>query len=297
MGPPGGSGGGPGRCAGRRPRGGSRSGCSRGPPVEHLAQLVRVDRVFQGRLASDLPRPEQTGQRLVEGLHSILSPAHLHDRFQLVHLVLPDQVADGRIGHHDFHGQGPARTIGPGQEGLAGDALQHQGQLGADLGLLVGGKDIDDSMDGGGCRTGMQGCQGEVAGLGDPQGRFHRLQVAQLANEHYVGVLAQGRPQGRREGPGIGVNLPLVDQTVPVVVQELERIFNGQDMGVAVAVDPVDHGRQGGGLSAAGSPRHQDQAPVFSAECLQYRRQIEGVEAADLVGNALERRPPGRPAG
>ena len=134
------------------------------------------------------------------------------------------------------------------------------------------GKTVDDAMDGGGRRTGMQGSQGEMPGLRNAQGRLHCLQVAQFSDQHHVGVLAQGRPQGRRKGPGVGVNLPLVDQAVPVFVQELDGIFNGQDMGVPVPVDPVDHGGQGGRLSAAGGARHQDEAPGLPAECPQHRR-------------------------
>ena len=132
---------------------------------------------------------------------------------------------------------------------------------------------------------GMQGSQGEMPGLRNAQGRLHGLQVAQLSDEHHVRVLAQGGPQGRRKGPGIGVNLPLVDQAVPVVVQELDGIFNGQDMGLPIAVDPVDHGGQGGGLAAAGGARHQDESPGLPAECPEYRRQIEGVKALDPEGN------------
>ena len=40
------------------------------------------------------------------------------------------------------------RPLSLGQQGLGHDALQHERQLGPHLGLLVGGEDVDDTIDG-----------------------------------------------------------------------------------------------------------------------------------------------------
>jgi len=56
----------------------------------------------------------QVGQGLVEGLHPELLLAHLHGRIDLMDLVLPDEVADGRVRDHDLHGQDAALAVDPG---------------------------------------------------------------------------------------------------------------------------------------------------------------------------------------
>ena len=58
--------------------------------------------------------------------------------------------------------------------------------------------------------------EGQVARLGDAQRRLDRLQVAHLADQHDVGVLAQGGAQGVGEGVGVGVQLALVDHALLV---------------------------------------------------------------------------------
>ena len=110
-----------------------------------------------------------------------------------------------------------------GRSDLAEDPLQHERELGPDLRLLVGGEDVDDAVDGLGRGVGVQGAEGEVAGLGDPQGRLDRLEVAHLADQHHVRVLAQGALEGVGEGVGIGVQLALVDDAALVLMEELDR--------------------------------------------------------------------------
>ena len=85
------------------------------------------------------------------------------------------------------------------QQRLADDAFEHQRQLGADLPLLVRREDVDDAVDRLRRRVGVQRREGQVAGLGDPQRRLDRLQVAQLADEDDVRVLAERGAQGGAE--------------------------------------------------------------------------------------------------
>ena len=59
--------------------------------------------------------------------------------------------------------------LGLGQQGLAEDPLQYQGELGPHLRLLVGREDVDDAVDGLDAEF-VQGGEGEVSRLGDAQG-------------------------------------------------------------------------------------------------------------------------------
>src|SRR5256885_506319 len=74
---------------------------------------------------------------------------------------------------------------------LGHHALQRHRQLCADLVLLVRRVDVDDPVDRLRGALGVQRGEDEVAGLGGGQRGRGRLQVAQLANQDDVGVLAQ----------------------------------------------------------------------------------------------------------
>ncbi len=54
---------------------------------------------------------------------------------------------------------------------------------------------------------------------------------------------------------------------------KLNGIFNGEDMGLFVPVDKIDHSRQRGGLTTTGGPRHQYHSFVLHRH-LQYRHRI-----------------------
>jgi hypothetical protein len=70
-----------------------------------------------------------------------------------------------------------------------------------------------------------------------------RLEVAHLADEDHVGVLAQGALDAGREGRRVRADLALVDDAALVRVQELDRVLDGEDVVVARAVDlPVPVG-------------------------------------------------------
>ena len=60
-------------------------------------------------------------------------------------------------------------------------------------------------------------------GFGRFDGDRDGLQVAQLADQHDVRILAQRRPQRVLERVGVRVDLALVDQALLVLVDELDR--------------------------------------------------------------------------
>ena len=100
----------------------------------------------------------------------------------------------------------------------------------------------------------------EVAGLGRGQRGRDRLEVAHLADEDHVGVLAQRGLQAEREALRVGAELALVDDALLVRVQELDRVLDRHDVLVARLVDLVDHRRQRGGLARAGRAGDEHEA-------------------------------------
>ena len=104
------------------------------------------------------------------------------------------------------------------------------GDLNADLLLLLRREDVDDAVDRRRRALRVQGAEDEVAGLGSGQRGGDRLEVAHLADEDHVGVLAERGAQRLGEARGIRPDLALVDDAALVAVQELDRVLDREDV-------------------------------------------------------------------
>ena len=106
--------------------------------------------------------------------------------------------------------------------------------------LLRGGKTsmMRSIVDGGALR--VQRAEDEVAGLGRGERGRDRLEVAHLADEDHVRVLAQRGAQRLAEARRVGADLALVDDALLVAVHELDRVLDREDVLGARAVDLVD---------------------------------------------------------
>ena len=93
-------------------------------------------------------------------------------------------------------------------------------------GCWCDGKDVDNTVDGGSRGIGVQRGKGQVAGFRDAQSGFDGFQVAHFADEHDVGIFAQGGAKRVRKRMRIGVDFALIDQALLVIVQKLDRVFD-----------------------------------------------------------------------
>src|SRR5205814_5680368 len=123
--------------------------------------------------------------------------------------------------------------------------------LRADLLLLVRRVEGADPVDGLRGTLRVQRGEDEVTGLRRGQRGRHGLQVAQLADQDDVRVLAQRVLEGGGERAGIRPDFALVDQAALVRVEELDRVLDGDDVRVAGPVGQVQQGGEGGGLAGA----------------------------------------------
>ena len=163
-------------------------------------------------------------------------------------------------------------------------------ELDADLLLLRGREDVDQTVDRGGRVLRVQGREDEVAGLGRGDRGRDRLEVAHLAEEDHVRVLAKRAAQGVGEADGVGPDLALVDDAALVAVEELDRVLDGHDVVVARAVDLVDDGRERRRLTGARRARDEDEAARLLRKLVELRRQAEILERLQLGGDHAEGR-------
>ena len=136
--------------------------------------------------------------------------------------------------------------------------------------------------DGLGGIRGVQRRQDEVTRLGRRQPNLDGLQIAHLAHQDDVGILAQRSPQRRGEREAVCTNLALGDDGALVPHQELHRVLHGNDVAVAVLVDVVDDRSERGRLSRTGCAGHENEPAVVFGDCLHHGRQQQRIDGLDL---------------
>ncbi len=78
------------------------------------------------------------------------------------------------------------------------------------------------------------------------------------------------------------VDLALVDEALPVLVHELDRILDRDDVIAAVLVDVVDHRAERRRLAGSGRARHEHEALVEATQLQDVRRQAQIRRGQDL---------------
>src|SRR6266850_1510009 len=242
--------------------------------------------------------PHQFLQVLVEGLHAKLLP-RLDGGVHLRDLVLADEVADRRRADHDLVRGDPASAVLGLAQRLRDDRANRLGDHRADHLLLGRRKHVHDAVDGFRRRARMQRAEHEVSGLGAGQRQADGLEIAHLAHQDHVRVLAQRAAQGVGERQRVRSDLALVDQAFLRLVHELDRVLDGEDMALLVVVDLVDHGGERRGLARARGTGHEDDAAPLIDDLGEDLGCPQLFERQDLRGDRAHhrRRPPVLPEG
>ena len=117
-----------------------------------------------------------------------------------------------------------------------------------------------------------------------------RVDVGQLADDEHVGVLAQRVAQAALERRGVLPHLALVDDRLAVLVQELDRLLDGEDVARPGPVDAVDERRQRGGGAGAVRAAHEHEAALVVAPLDHLVGQPEVLRRGDAGGHEPEHR-------
>ena len=223
-------------------------------------------------LVVDDLRQDEVGQAGFERAHAV-SLAGRDEVRQLVGLAFTDDVPDRVVGDEDLE-RGDHAAAQARDESLRDDGTQGRPELDSDLLLSPGREDVNDAVDCLGGVVGVQGGEHEVTGLRQGEGELNRLEVAHLAHQEDVGVLAQCRPEGTLEGGAVGPDLSLRDGGEAVLVHVLDRVLDGQDVHRTRLVDAGDDRGQGGGLSGAGRAGQEHQAHGADGRAIRPREAV-----------------------
>src|SRR6266436_6247118 len=239
-------------------------------------ELVGVGRASQSFVKSDELLGVKIEERLIERLHAVLAGAGGNGVMNQARLVrVDDAIADIASGDHDFDGGNAALVVGAAHEALRHDGLERGGKLQTNLFLLRGREDRDNTLNG----FRSQQCSG------------NGFQVAHFADQNHIGILTQGSAQRGGKVRGVHFDFALIDETLFIAVQELDGVFDGDQVIGAVGIDAVDHRRQRGGFTGTGGARNQHQAALFFANLVDDGGEVQFVGGANFCGNDAQHHP------
>ena len=203
-------------------------------------------------------------------------------------VAVADHRRDGRRVHHDLERGDAPRLVDARDQELRDDRHEADGELHADLALLVGREGADHAVHRGGRSCGVEGAEDEVSGLGRGDRGAHRLEVAHFAHEDDVRVLAERAADGLGEARDVGADLALRDDGLLVRVVEFDRVLDRDDVAGAVHVDEVEHRREGRRLAGAGRAGDEDEAAGLVEQLVDLLREADLLERDHLVGDLAQ---------
>ena len=205
--------------------------------------------------------------------------AALHDVFEWkVGFRSPDRLLCGAGCDQDLRRENEALAVGPREQALRDDAAKVVGETLPSF-LHVRATEGEDTTHGARYVRGVQRRQNEVAGFGGLHRDIHRFFVADLPDEDDIRVLAQGGSEGGSEVGAVDADFPLRNRREVVGVDELDRIFDGDDVDTPRGIEVSDHRGEGRALPVPGGTDHENETTLDLGERLHDRREPQLVEA------------------
>ena len=214
--------------------------------------------------------------RVVQRLVALLL-ADLDHAGDLVGLAFADEVRDRHVDDENFQRGDAARLVDAFEKVLRDDAFERFGKRGANLVLLVGRENVDDTIDCFRRARGVQRAEDKVAGGRGGQRQLDRFQIAHFTDEKDVRVFAQRAAQGGGERVRVHADFAMLHQAILAAMHELDRVFDRDDVIVPLHVGVIHHRRQRGRFAGTGRAGDQDQALLQHRKFLQHRRQTRDL--------------------
>ena len=254
---------------------------------EEGAEAIFVDGLHVGFVRGDHALLECVPDGVVHELHSFVFAGD-NDVLEFLGGALADDCAGGGVDDEDFvHGDASA-AVGLFHEELCYDSAEGVGEHGAHLGLLIGGEDVDETVDGFAGVVGVEGAEDEEAGFCGGQRELDGFEVAHFADEDDVGVFAEGGFEADGEAFRVFGDFALGDGGAFVGVNELDGFLDGDDVPRVVGVNEIDECGEGGGFTGSGGTGDEHDPAAKFAELFHNGRDAELFEGQDFSGNDTE---------
>src|SRR4029077_9266359 len=220
-----------------------------------------VAREGHSSLQIDQSGAHQLGDFAIEILHAVSFVAiyGFKQRFTFV-LALLETLAGAAVGFQYLENREPATAIGARDEALGYDEPEGLREAFTDRLLFYGKVGTDDALDGFGGVDRVHCRQHDQPHIGGFENHLDSFAVAHFADEDYLGRLAQRGAKGQGKVGCVAVQFALVNRRALVVVQELDGVFDGDDVVVTLPIDAVEESGEGGTLAGSSRPGDQHDA-------------------------------------
>ena len=199
------------------------------------------------------------------------------DRVDHRGVALADRAAQARRADQDLVRADAAAFLAPHQD-LRDHRGERIGERAARLILLVAREAVDDAVDGLGRAVRVQRAEHEHAHARGFDRERDRLRSRISPTRMTSASWRTRRAQRGREAVAVGADLAMREHRALVLVHELDRIFDRDDVARVLAVDQVDDRGERGRLAAAGRAGDQHHARLEIGEAVHDRRHAELVD-------------------
>ena len=207
---------------------------------------------------------------------------------QHISLRLTNDIRDRRRVGERLQREHASGSVRARDQLLANDSPQRFAHHHPNLLLLIGRKDIEQTVEGARSVASMQRSQNKMSRLGGGDRERDRFQIAHLADHDYIRVFAQGSTQRRTERARVRVHFALGDVAILRLKNVFDRILERDDVFVTLDIHLLDQRRQRRRFSTADGAGDEDQSIMIARKQLQVLRQAELVHRPDVRINNAE---------
>src|SRR3954468_7775972 len=239
-----------------------------------------VGGIGEGFFLSDFAFFDEVEEGLVEILHAVVAGVG-DGGAEFFEAVFFDHFANRAGVDEDFQG-GDDAAADFRNHALADDRLKGGRELFADLFAFVGFEEFEHAGHGLAGVGGVDGREDEVTGVGATHGGGEANGVAHFTDHDDVRILAQNVFEALIEGDGVEADFALFNGGFDVFKNELDRIFESNNVIGVVLVDVLDHGGQRGGFAGTGGAGDENDSTGSFGDFFENGEQAKFVE----LGNA-----------
>lgn len=251
-------------------------------------EVERVGREGDRDLEGDLSRDDEIGEVLVEGLRAVLRASFGEGLAEFSESAgVGEDVADWRAHEEDFGGEDAAVAVRARQETLRDGGSEEFRELESGGVLMIRREVGEQGADGSSGVRSAHLADDETPLLSGANGELGQFTSREVADDDDVRVLLHRGTDAGRVGIGVDADLALGHGALLVLVQELDRAFDGDHVPTprCVHVEMVDEGSDGAGASGPRSAGDQDESEIGEGDAPERGGKSDGFEGREHVRN------------
>lgn len=186
----------------------------------------------------------EANECIIHEKHSFLARS-LENTIHVLRISSYDQISDRIIVEHDLSCYNSSWSIFFWEKNLRHNCFHRESELHSDLILLVRRKRLKYSIDRLNRIIGMERREYKVSSFCKCDCGFHGLKVTHFSDDDHIRIFTKNRLDSMTKALKMFSEFSLMNKRKLILVDELYRIFEGDDMSTHGAIDIIQHSRHG----------------------------------------------------